>query len=460
MPAAPNRRAPGLLLAWLLLDVSMGIYLGLNGPSTISRILLAAGLLFLLFVLLGRAPRGKPLSFGVVEAGLAALLAAELLARVVVPYRPEPPRPTIGIPQLALLALIAPGFWIGRRLAVRRSIDGAAPFAIGFVIAAALVARYLIVASDVEPGFDVHVIQISAGQALLDGQNPYAVPTAYYAGYPYWPLSAVMAAAGLLVGDARWGLVVADLVTVLAFVAVARNVGAPGRLGALAAALLLWNSSGLYMTWQSLPEPMVIAFAALAVAGLTRAGSRGWLGGIALGLAVGTKQLGLGLIPLLPLSRDRARWVAFITAGVTAAVILVPFFLLDPTRFLQGTVSSHMVEPARDYAVNLLDPLPGVLPRLNVPLVVTGILALGIGFLVRLRWPDSIDGWLAGSAALLTVAFCFIGISFVNYYQIPLALLLLLVIIPDGWTAGGRAPEGPAPEGPVLEGPRVGAAPA
>jgi hypothetical protein len=92
-----------------------------------------------------------------------------------------------------------------------------------------------------------------------------------------------------------------------------------------------------------------------------------------------------------------------------------------------------MIEPARDYAVNLLDPLPGVVPRLNVPLVVTGILALGAGLAVRLRWPDSIDGWLAGSAALLTVAFCLIGISFVNYYQIPLALLLILIMVPDGW---------------------------
>jgi hypothetical protein len=71
--------------------------------------------------------------------------------------------------------------------------------------------------------------------------------------------------------------------------------------------------------------------------------------------------------------------------------------------------------------------------------VVTGVLALGIGLVVRLRWPDSIDGWLAGSIALLTVAFSLIGISFVNYYQIPLALLLVLILIPDGWTAEGRA---------------------
>jgi hypothetical protein len=418
----------------------MGIYLGLNGPSTISRILLATGLVCLLFILLWRPPASQQPSFGAVELGLAVLLALELVAHILVPYRPEPPRPTIPVPGLAAVALFALSSWLGMYVVERRWVAKAGAVVIAVVIATAMLARFAIVAFDVEPGFDVHLIQEAGGNALLAGQNPYAVPTAYDSGYPYWPLSALMAAGGVLLGDARWGLLVADAVIVLAFIAIARNVGAPLRIGALAAALLVWNSSGLYITWQSLPEPMVIAFAALGVAALTRRGSRGWLGGVALGLAVATKQLGLGLLPLLPLSRDRSRWTAFAVAGAVAAAIVVPFALLDLPKFLEGSVSSHMVEPARDYAVNLLDPLPGVLPRLNVPLVVTGVLALGVGTAVRLRWPDAIDGWLAGSIALLTVAFCFIGISFVNYYQIPLALLLVLIMVPDGFETEPGAP--------------------
>jgi hypothetical protein len=82
-----------------------------------------------------------------------------------------------------------------------------------------------------------------------------------------------------------------------------------------------------------------------------------------------------------------------------------------------------------------LDPLPGIVPRLNVPFVFTAIVALGTGLAVRFRWPDAIDGWLAATIALLMVAFALIGISFLNYYQIPLALILLLVIVPDGWTS-------------------------
>jgi hypothetical protein len=159
---------------------------------------------------------------------------------------------------------------------------------------------------------------------------------------------------------------------------------------------------------------------------------------VAFGIAIATKQLALGLMPFLPLSRDRGRWIAFGAAALASGGLVLVFLLMNPGAFLGGSVSSHLVEPSRDYAVNLLDPLPGVLPRLNVPLVVTGLLALGLGLLVRLRWPDAIDGWLAGSVILLTVAFSFIGISFVNYYQIPLALLLVLIMVPDGFVPEPR----------------------
>jgi hypothetical protein len=416
----------------------------------VSRILLAGGIAFLLLVLLRRPPASQHPTIELVELGIGVILGIELVARIVVPYRPEAPAPTVPIPALAAVSLAALGAWLAVRFvdlrAGSRGVEWRSRIpliglgTIGAILVASLAARFVIVAWDVEPGFDVHLLQDAAGRAILAGQNPYTVPTVYHSGYPYWPLSAVLAAAGLLVGDARWGLLAADAATIAAFVVIARNVGAPARVGALAAALLLWNVSGLYMTWQSLPEPAVIAFGAIAVALLTRPGTRGLLAGVALGLAVAVKQLGLGLLPFLLWSRHPRQRVAFVVAGVVSAAITLAFLLLAPDEFLRGTISSHLVEPARDYAINLLDPLPGIVPRLNVPLVVTGIVALGVGLLVRLRWPDAIDGWLASTIALLTVAFALIGISFLNYYQIPLALLLLLVLVPDGWNPAARAP--------------------
>jgi uncharacterized membrane protein len=194
------------------------------------------------------------------------------------------------------------------------------------------------------------------------------------------------------------------------------------------------------MTWQSLTEPAVIAFGAAGIALLTRPRPRGLLAGIALGLAIATKQWGLGMLVLLPFSRHGAQRTAATVATLVSGLIVLAFLALAPAEFLEGSVTSHLVEPGRDYAINLLDPLPGVIPRLTVPIVITGVVSIGTGFVVRLRWPDAIDGWLAGTIALLTVAFSLIGISFLNYYQIPLALLLILVMVPDGWTVESRSP--------------------
>ena len=47
---------------------------------------------------------------------------------------------------------------------------------------------------------------------------------------------------------------------------------------------------------------------------------------------VATKQLGLGLLPLLPLRRDRRRWTSFVVAGVTAGAVILPFLALNPGR--------------------------------------------------------------------------------------------------------------------------------
>ncbi len=107
--------------------------------------------------------------------------------------------------------------WLVTRLGARRVAAGLANVtvfaAIGVVVGMALAARFAIIAFDIEPGFDVPLIQEAAGQALLAAQNPYHTYI-YDSGYPYWPLSAVLGAFGVLAGDARWGLPVADAVTV------------------------------------------------------------------------------------------------------------------------------------------------------------------------------------------------------------------------------------------------------
>src|SRR5207248_2856522 len=119
---------------------------------------------------------------------------------------------------------------------------------------------------------------------------------------------------------------------------------------------------------------------------------------------------------------------------------LLPFLARSPAAFLEGSIASHIAEPPREYAFNLLDPLPGIVPPIHLPFVLTGIVALTTALVVRLRWPDAVDGWIAATTALMIVAFALIGISFMNYYQIPLALILVLVLLPESASAGTQHP--------------------
>ncbi len=438
MSPAVSRQAPGLLVCWLLLDSSISVFLRLDGPSSISRIFLAGAIGLLLFVLIRRP--ATPMAVDQIELAFGLLLALSLVARVAVPYRPESPAPTVPVAALSLVAFGALAVWgltwfarwqgaasgdaepeIGRLIGV---------IAVALVVGAGLLARFVIVAWDLKPGMDVYPIQDAAGRAVLAGKDPYLTHV-FQSGYPYWPLSALLAAGGLVLGDVRWTLLAADAVTLIAFAVIARNVNLPLSVGAIAGALFLWDAGGLYVTWQSMTEPLVIAFIMSGIALLTRPRPRGVLAGVAFGLAIATKQFAVGLLPLLPLSRKREPWIAFAAAVVASAFVLLPFIAADATAFRAGSISSHLAEPPRSYAFNLLDLLPGIIDPVRAPFVITAIAAMIAGSVVRLRWPDAVSGWLAATTALMIVAFGLIGFSFINYYQIPLALILVLALLPE-----------------------------
>jgi energy-converting hydrogenase Eha subunit G len=50
------------------------------------------------------------------------------------------------------------------------------------------------------------------------------------------------------------------------------------------------------------------------------------------------------------------------------------------------------------------------------------------GWLCQRRQDSPIDAWLAGSVGLFLVAFALNRIAFVNYFAIPMALMLFLIL--------------------------------
>lgn len=413
-------RGLGILVAWGLLDATLGIYLFQNGLSVTTSFLLMASAVLVAVALLGR---GQPTSAVSVERLAVALIVMQAATLSVLPYRQIGSSPPVTIHLLAAVGLLA----VVVGVVVRRWEVG-----LGIAAAAAIAARLVVVAGDIPPTFDVPFIQAAAGQALLNGSNPYLTHI-YIEGYPYWPMSAIAAALGLLAGDARWASVAADVITAGSLVVIGRSMWPGTRVGLALAVLWLWSLAGLFITWQGFPEPIVVATVALAVVALVRPRPLPVLAGVFIGLAIATKQFGLGLIPFLPFSGRTMRWRTLPAALIGAAAWIAPFWLWRPDAFVHGSIVSLLDAPGRAFSLNLLEPLPGVLPRLHVAFAAAAALGLILGGLVQWRWQSPVASWLAGTAMFLLTVFLLNEIGFVNYYQLVLGLLALVVLVPEDW---------------------------
>ena len=422
--AAPAMgRAMGLFVAWICLDAAISIYLVAYGIGTASRLLLIAGIVLFAYV----AIRGGATGCRGIDAVGTGVVAVQCAIFLVFPFRadPGPPPPTDLyriFPAIALIGLGIAGVVMATRRGSRASTTGVLTAALAVAVAIGMLFRAVILLTDAPPFFDVFYIQEAAGDALLKGIDPYLTQV-WVNGYLYLPLAAISAAAGELFGDARWAGIAGDLMVVVALPLFAHRIGASVRTGLALAAVWVWWAAGLYIVWQGFPEPVLIGFAALAAAALAGEAPRTVLAGVLVGLAAATKQFGLGLIPFLPLGRGG--WKAVVAAGVTWLVVVVPFALWHSDRFFEGALFSLVREPARDYAFNVLN-WPGV--SIDPPLTLVFVISLAFGWLCQRRQDSPVDGWLAGSVGLFLVAFALNRIAFVNYFAIPMALMLFLIL--------------------------------
>jgi hypothetical protein len=411
-------RATALFAAWICLDAAISIYLVAYGIGTASRLLLVAGIVLFGYV----AIRGGRSGDGRIDQLAAIVVGVQCAIFLFFPFRadPGPPPPSDAFRIFPAIAFI--GLGIGAAWTLARGGGQAMRAALAVAVVVGLVWRVVIVAIDAPSFFDVFYIQQAAGDALLAGRDPYLTQV-WVNGYLYLPLAAIAAAAGELFGDARWASVAGDLMVVAALILFARRIGASVRSGLAIATVWVWWAAGLYIVWQGFPEPILIGFAALAAAALAGDAPRTILGGVLVGLAAATKQFGLGLIPFLPLGRGG--WKAVVAAGVSWLIVVVPFALWHPDRFFEGALFSLVREPARDYAFNVLN-WPGL--SLDPPLVLVFVISLAFGWLCQRRQDSAVGAWLAGSIGLFLVAFALNRIAFVNYFAIPMALMLFLIL--------------------------------
>jgi len=329
---------------------------------------------------------------------------------------------------LLVVAAVAAGIIIAAELA------GAIRFArwrLPALIAVQLALGIWIVRASPDPFIDVFTVHLEALRALGQGLDPYGrtfsniyshdnfygpglvVNGRVQLGFPYPPLSLLMAAPGqLLAGDFRFGDAVA-----VALAALLIGTCRPGRLAVGAAALFLFVPRGLFVLEQGWTEPYVVLLFAATVWCACRAPA---LVPLALGLFFAVKQYAILAAPLVVLLHAgpgawRKTGRTLLQAAAVAAVVTVPFIVAGPAAFVHDVLKLQIVQPFRPDSLSYLAEwayLTGSMPWMWLPLVVTPVVVV----LCLRQAPRSVAGFAGAVALSALVFFAFNKQAFVNYY--------------------------------------------
>jgi hypothetical protein len=286
------------------------------------------------------------------------------------------------------------------------------------------------------PGVDVIVFQRDSSRALLHGENPYVItfpnpysePSKFYApgainegrlnfGYPYPPLSLLMALPGYLLGDFRYAQLAA-MTAAGALIALAR----PGRLATAAAAVLLFTPRGFFVLEAGWTEPFAVLLLAATVFVACR---RPRALPVPLGLLFAVKQylvLGLFLVPLLPAGlRSKHRSLAWKALAV-AALVTLPLALWDLPAFVRSAVLLQFRQPFREDSLSYLAGLFHETGWHGPAWIAFVITIPAIVFCLR-RCPRTPAGFAAGLGLVCFVFFAFNKQAFCNYYHLVIGAL-------------------------------------
>jgi hypothetical protein len=396
-------------------------------------------------------------------ACIAAVVVPNFGRVTVVGWRPDQLILAVALAvQFALLYSHAPAatLKIGTR-------DDLAPFKAGVALAAALaavgisgtrIARFAVPAlllshfvlgvwvirATPAPGVDVYMFQHDAIDALLHGQNPYSItfpdiyggtlPISVYGpgvaehgrlnfGYPYLPLSLMLAIPGHLLGDFRYAQLFA-LTLAGGLIAYARPVinACPSARAVAAATLLLFTPRGFFVVEAGWIEPFAILMLAATVYAACRRG-RGWAiaCAVAFGLLIASKQyivLAVPLMMLLPVRNVRLT----VLIGFVVAAVTLPLVLWDFKAFLHSAVTLQFRQPFRADSLSYLVPLTAGKGSASLAYLSFAAAAVA-GLLALWRSPRTPAGFAAAFALVFFAFFATSKQAFCNYYALVLAAM-------------------------------------
>ncbi len=325
-----------------------------------------------------------------------------------------------------------------------------------------------------EGAIDVRIFQEGGLDALMAGHDPYAmrfpnvypIDTPFYGpgvvdsenrltyGFPYPPLSLLMALPGWAMGDVRYSHVLALLGS-----AALMWWAVPRPISALAAALMLLTPTTLTLLHAGWTEPFLIFNFSLVMLCAVR--FRRALP-YALGLFFATKQYTVLAAPLVWLLMDepnrRRQYVqTMLKAGAVAGAITLPFFLWNPHEFIRAVVKWQLVQPFREDALSFLVWVSKNHNGYHLPIWTPFLVVVPVIALALWRCPRSPAGFAAAITLVHLAFFAMNKQAFLNYYYFVIATACWVIVVAGGATIPLRTPqEGNSEIEPIHVQPAIG----
>ncbi|MHB2035939.1 MAG: hypothetical protein ACYCPW_04240 [Nitrososphaerales archaeon] len=194
---------------------------------------------------------------------------------------------------------------------------------------------------------DVYYADKQAAKSVLDFVNPYSqtyiVNGIQSVNFVYLPFVPIYYAPFYILGDIRFGNIFADILIMLSVYYVAKSIRRDRAIYAPLLFAILPVS--IWLTIVSGTNIMVgTAFLALGAAAVLH--GKFWSGSLFLGIAVATNQLLVLALPMIIYYYwKRGRLYEFSIVALVAAAIILPFFIMSPSRFIYNVLEYQFVRP-------------------------------------------------------------------------------------------------------------------
>ncbi len=294
------------------------------------------------------------------------------------------------------------------------------------MISLSLILRIFMVWSSPNPYIDVYDYLKKGALGFISGQNPYSmVYTKMYKDvnpdfYSYLPGMIFLTLPFVFFfGDPRYTVIAAELMVALIIYRIYRKNN--GKY--IYSLLVLNNPISLYMVEQSYTEPIILFLLVLFAWSMVK--NKKIAAILSFGIALATKQYMIFLLPLIMRFKMDFKKKLFISLGaiLTAAVLIIPFYLWSPVDFLHDALFLQLNFPPRYEGLTLFSFLHQYGITYNA-IVGNILIAAGLIF-VYIRKKINISQFFYLSSFAFLIIFFFNKWAFINYYYLISQLLLI-----------------------------------